>query len=481
MTPSIDLSDINDINLASDRAGASTENFRQRFAAVLPKSRQTDLMPLFASSDQSSENVTATAQTPLENARLLIVVEETDYRAHLADIFMLEMMPERLAQRVSSADAHILNSAAAWSQQVQEVAIFSCYSETAYSEVCYLGMRLMGSGIGRPLPSADRTKADRKAILRLVADFCPTHIVMSTPNHSILQWANRNRIESMVLLSDWQEPLGWKQRYQHRQLVKQLNGSPVKWVGLQGVLACRILEESGIACEKLIPWGWPQPGIAQQYPPKTLDYDRDHIQLLYAGAIDRPSRARELLLAVRYLKQRENAVALQIIGDESAPQETLDLLYLEALQLEVADDVVFAVAVSFDQLLSWVRAADVVVIPGYTPAISAEDLPIAVQMAMVACTPIVACDRAYLKKALFHGVNAMIFPEGNEKSMVHRIERLIGQPQLYAQLSEAGGLAPGLVDPPAAWNELVDRWLQNGAADRQWLRNYALSSGRYRT
>lgn len=428
-------------------------------------------------------------QQTLATVRLLILVEETDYRAHLADVFLPEMMPERLARRVSRADAHILNSAAAWSQQVQEVAIFSLYSEAPYSEVCYLGMRLMGSGAGRDDPEQ----------IRLIADFCPTHVVMTTPSYAVLSWANRNRIASVLLLSDWQEPLSQKEQHQHRRLIRQLNCPVVEWVGAHGIPACQVIELSGVAASKLIPWEWPQPQSIRQYPPKTLaiseiaasaeSAEKVPIRLIYVGSLDEASRVGELLVAVSRLRQRDHLVTLQIFGHQSTSEAELDWLYFKSVELEITDSVscfmVEEELAAAAQVLAQVRAADIVVIPGCMAGEQSLDgtpdrsPPAMVQMARAACTPIVACDHPSLKDHLFHGVNAMIFPEGNEKSMVHRIERLMGQPQLYAQLSESSGVSPRLGPEPAIWSVLVDRWLRSGAANQQWLRNYALSSGRY--
>ena len=112
--------------------------------------------------------------------------------------------------------------------------------------------------------------------------------------------------------------------------------------------------------------------------------------------------------------------------------------------------------------------------PRYHP-----ELPLGLALAMAARTPIVACDHDDLAMHLYHGANAITFPMGSSESMAHRIERIMGQPSLYAQLSESSQITLDTIKVPARWAALIDLWMSDSAYDRQHLRDYALSSGRY--
>ena len=398
----------------------------------------------------------------------------------------------------------------------------------------------------------------------------------------MINWATRNKISSVVLLSNWREPLGWRQRWQHQQLINQLNQPCVSWVGAHGACACKILRDSGVDPRKLIPWEWPQPHLPFQDDPRQLRYDRDTIKLLYVGPIHKTAGVDALLLAVHHLHQRNRIASLQLIcetsdektlpGDFPLPKsseedslhqvshsfpltasaypvtthrssvhpsfsaalastaqdanhsslqsfanadvilgetplgksatdsevDTLDrdLRRLKALvkTLELTDYVTFTPALaetiyaeaerSETKLLKEMRSADLVVMPGYDRNWPAA-VPPSLQFAMATRTPVVAADHDHLKEHLFHGVNAMIFPEGNHKSMAHRIERIMSQPQLYAQLSEAIDIPLHAIKVPARWADLINRWLQSseappiGTRNYQQLCNWAFSSGRY--
>lgn len=405
------------------------------------------------------------------------------------------------------ADLHILRAAAYWRSQLQDVAIFSMYSATPYTLDTSIGIRLMGSGV---LPSDGAIRKSQQN--RLVADFCPTHIVFCTPAVAALSWANRNRIPSVALLSDWQEPLGWQQRRHHARLIQQLNCDSIAWIGSHGIPACRILAASGISPRKLIPWEWPQRELPEQYPPKQLRSDRGRCDLLYAGAIGENSGIGDLLLALTHLRQRGTIVHLKLIHLNqlyaSDPLMTLETeadsdwlgLRSQIQSLNLSDCVTLIPTqlistqpisiLARQKLLNFMRAADLVVMPSYDSdslsATASDDLTLqTIYCAMATRTPIVAANHSDFNKHLLHGVNAMIFPAGNAKSMAHRIERVMSQPQLYAQISETLDVALHTLKVPASWTTLVDSWLNSGdkmpaASDNfQRLCNWAFSSGRY--
>ena len=540
-----------------------------------------------------------------ETVRLLIVVEDLDYRpfvdpprgAQVQSGDRQRSLPNKLSAVTAEADldasravdAHIFEAATYWRSHLQEVAIYSAYAPNAYSEVAASGVQFLGSGhaapaskshepelseprlsepeLSEPEPSKSvpstrrdhipsdqslpwpfkqndgvssrrdivskglrlRSKPERDRI-RLIADYCPTHVVLCTPDAAVISWTTHNQIPSVVLLSDWREPLGWWQRWQHQQLIKQLNHQSVAWIGSHGAYACKILCASGIKPQKLIPWEWPQPQLPAQSAPRQLRYERDAIQLIYVGPIHTTAGVDDLIQALSHLRDRARSAELQVICETSDEIATLgaaplpereedvlqplhtenvsddilgttvgtaatvsealdsDMRRLKALieHLDLARCVTFTPTLPEPKLIEKMRAADLVVLPGYNRSWPAATPP-SLQLAMATRTPVIASDHDHFKEHLFHGVNAMIFPEGNAKSMAHRIERVMGQPQLYAQLSEALDIPLHAIKVPARWADLVDRWLQSdqapsdGGQHYQQLCNWAFSSGRYQS
>ena len=516
----------------------------------------------------------------LDEVRLLIVVEDFDPSVGASDA-------------VCGVDRHILEAATHWRSQLQEVAIYAISAPTEYNEIASSGVRLIGSGLpveaatqapfsfrsklrsaksgllrdmpAQAAPNQGAKDSDvqdaagtaqwpfspssqpslaptsnahmQRSRIRPIADYCPTHLVICTPSATVISWATRNAIPSVVLLCDWREPLGWWQRWQHKQLVKQLNQTNVAWIGTHGAYACKILRNSGIDSRKLIPWEWPQPQLPVQYASRQLRYDKEtyaqnSIELLYVGPMHTAAGVDDLLHALSHLRQRGQNARLQLIcetSDEKAalgsvplPQPTKsdplcqhnpsrsqsdDILGDSAIDdgrttgnldsdfgrlkarvqdLNLTNYVTFTPALPEPKLLTTMRDADLVVMPGYDRNWPASTPP-SLQLAMATRTPVIASDHEHFKEHLFHGVNAMIFPEGNAKSMAHRIERVMAQPQLYAQLSEALDIPLHAIKVPARWADLIDRWLRSdetspaGSDHQQQLRNWAFSSGRYQS
>lgn len=451
---------------------------------------------------------------PLSDVRLLIVVDKANYRTAIANVFMPEDLYGQLHGRLSPVEIHILAAAVRWSSQIQEVAIFACEDAIAYSEDTYLKVRIMGSGIGpiQPLPMlaspAERSQHSqaKQSLIQQVAEFCPTHMVMCTRDRYLLDWAVRNKIRTIALLFNWQpsarqpfnrpenrpenkpEPLGFWQRWQHSQYVSLLNHDQVKWVGGQGIQTSALMEQSGIRPSKIIPWEWSQPRLVDPYPFKEIAVAKDTLALIYIGPLIPSAGVGDLLQAILRLQKSFESISLQLIRDtlnQTSPVGTLadtrdsEWLRAQVQELALADIVCIEAGLSPEQMLSRVRAADLVVVPRL--AKSDANLPLCVTLAMAARTPVVACDHPYLEPYLYHNGNAMIFPAGNPLSMAHRIEHVMGQPALYAQLSESSDLTLDKIKVPARWDALVDAWLRDRVYDRQRLSDFALTSGRYDT
>lgn len=389
----------------------------------------------------------------MKERRLLIVRQTENYR-ELVTSRRLQFRPEAM---------HAIEAMTTWGFQLGEVGVMACQSNRPYNEVLDTGIRVIGTG----LPG----DAEPEQVLKVIADFCPTDLILQVPEPKYFRWAMRNQIRIMALFEQPFNTLSLQTRWANYRLSKLLNHTLVDWVGNQGVGACQSLLQMGVTADKVVPWSWPQPVAKRQFEPRqlrsALASSRTALRLVYQGAITTSKGLGDLLVAMAHLISNGHSVKLLAIG-----KGEIDRFKTQARRLQLADKIEFVEHLSEQARLDRIHTADVLVLPSRHE--QPEASPSLLYDGLMTCTPIVASDHPLFLGVLHHGINAMIFPAGNARALAHRIERLARQPQLYAQLSEAGLRVEATLQTPASWSELIDRWIQGGSDDRQWLRQQSL-------
>ncbi len=391
----------------------------------------------------------------MKERRLLIVRQTENYR-ELVTSRRLQFRPQAM---------HAMEAMTAWGFQLGEVGVMACQSNQPFNEVLETGVRVIGTGL-----PAD---ADPELVLKVVADFCPTHLILQVPEPRYFRWAIRNQIRIMALFEQPFDTLSLQTRWANYRLSKLLNHTLVDWVGNQGVGACQSLLQMGVLSSKVVPWSWPQPITQRQFEPRqlrsALTSSRTALRLVYQGGISSSKGLGDLLIAMAHLLSKGRSVQLLAIGKGET-----DRFRAQARRLQLADKIEFVEHLSEQERLNRIHTADMLVVPSRHDY--PESSPSLLYDGLMTCTPIVASDHPLFLEVLHHGTNAMIFPAGNARALAHRIERLTHQPQLYAQLSEAGLKLESTQQTSMSWAELINRWLQDGSDDRLWLQQQSLRS-----
>jgi glycosyltransferase involved in cell wall biosynthesis len=123
------------------------------------------------------------------------------------------------------------------------------------------------------------------------------------------------------------------------------------------------------------------------------------------------------------------------------------------------------------------READAVVIPSRHDY--PEGLPLTIYEALAARTPIIASDHPMFRGALAHERSAIIFAASDTAALASAIQRLAGDSALYAMLSANSEAAWNALQLPVSWGDLLEKWVFDEPAERQWLWEHRLSSGLY--
>lgn len=389
----------------------------------------------------------------LDKVRLLIFNQTEDYREAIT---LGRLTPNRL---------HAVEAMTTWGFQVQEVGVLGYQSNRPYNEVLDTGLRVIGSGMP--------PEANPEDVLKLAADFCPTHMVVQIPQIDIFRWAARRQIACIAMFQQSFSALTLQQRWQQYQFSKVLNHSQVDWIGNHGLQSCLSLQHIGVNPEKLVPWGWPTPRQEKTFEPKQLRAQLNPLDLVYVGPVISTKGVGDLLVAMAQLQSHKIDVRLKIIGQGDTKR-----FQSQARRLQLANQIEFVDDTLNNATLPLIRNADILVIPSRHeyPETTVE----LIYSGLSVHTPIVASDHPMFAGSLVHGVNAMIFPAGNARALAQRIERLIKQPRLYAKLSEATHRSHRTTVLPVTWASLIEHWLQQGSEDHRWLQNHTVASDKYR-
>ncbi|MEM6252507.1 MAG: glycosyltransferase family 4 protein [Cyanobacteria bacterium P01_D01_bin.156] len=383
----------------------------------------------------------------LQHLRLLLVQGTEPYRQGIAH------------GTLNNAQLTILEGLTTWGFQLQEVGVVGWASEEVYDDLLDTGVRVIGSG----LPNTNAP------ILKKLADFCPTHIVVDTPEPALFRWALRNQVRCIAMFQDVLEGPGIKQRWDNYQLSKVLNHTGVDWVGVLGLKACESLAQIGVSRHKLIPWSWPPQNRAETFEAKQLRAHPDPFKLIYAGPILSTRGVGDLLLAVSQLRAQGRNIHLKLIGKGDVSRFEAQA---KRLQLDTAQ---FIERVPEHSLVYLIHQADLCVMPSRHE--SPEHSNTILNTCLQANTPIVASDHPMFRGSLSHGVNAMIYPAGSARALTHSIDYLMNHPDVYHKLSAASQTAWQSVQLPIHWISLLEHWFQDDS--RQWMQQYALTSPRY--
>lgn len=349
-------------------------------------------------------------------------------------------------------------------QEGDEVATLCCFTQTPYDEILENGVRAIGAGFDTTLDSA--------ALIRLVAKFNPTHIVLRTPISEVLRWAMQHKVRTLVTLADSFNSKSIRNFFSYIRLAKLLNHPSIEWVANHGVTASLSLKAMGVDGHKIIPWDWPHKIKPSFFSPKSIDTFKTSWTVIFVGAVIQDKGIGDLLDAIQKLKLRGFSITLKVIG-----KGEVDRYKQKAKDLEISECVEFLGIVPNTEIITQMRSADAVVVPSRHAY--AEGFPMTIYEALCSRSPLVVSNHPMFCDKLAHGINALIFQAGQPKSLATCLEQLFSSPALYEALSIASDAAWQSLQLPTEWGNLVHRWLSNTEEDNRWLFQHRLASGRY--
>ena len=361
------------------------------------------------------------------------------------------------------AQRYSVNFVASLAQRMEQVAVICALTDAPYDEVLSNGVRAIGAG--------QKLGFHPRQIVPLLARTKPDRLALVTPLVPVLRWAQRHRVPTVTTLADSFQRSNLRARIEHRRLAKLLNHANVHWVGNHGISPALSLTQIGVRAEKIIPWDWPPSHRPADHAARTRDVSKP-LTLIYVGKINELKGVGDLLRAVASLKRDAFNIRLRVVGSDpdGAFQALTD-------QLDCHEHVDFVGVLPNDEIPSAMRSADAVIIPSRHEY--PEGLPLTIYEALASRTPIIASDHPMFRGALTHEKDAIVFRAGESADLAAAIKRLASDDLLYSELSTNSQRAWEQLQLPVVWEDLVARWLFDGAAGREWLRAHRLDSGAY--
>lgn len=389
--------------------------------------------------------------------RFLIVQYAGDYREAYRRL-------EATGTETYYGHRYVLERLAAFAAEFGEAGVMCCRAPERYVEKLPNGVTVMGANM--------RPGLNSRGIIKMVAEFDPTHLVVHGPMPHIIRWGVKRGIHTMGMFADSFNVQPIKRFIKYGNIAGLLNSRGVEWVGNHGINASLSLARLGVNRSKIIPWDWPHDHDPEGYPAKTVPA-RDVIPtLLYVGYISEAKGVGDAIRAIGVLKERGRRVHLRIAGGGNT-QTFKDL----AAQSGLSDQIEFLGLVPNNSILQRMHDSSMVVVPSRHEF--PEGLPLTIYEALRSRTPIVASDHPMFAHNLVDGESCVVFPAGDPNAFADRIASLLDDAGLYHRISQGAPDAWRRIQIRGKWGDILHHWIRGEDADRQWLQQYSLDGGLY--
>jgi glycosyltransferase involved in cell wall biosynthesis len=362
-----------------------------------------------------------------------------------------------------AAQRYSVDFVAGLTRQAEQVSVI-CVDADPYSEQLSNGVRASGMRLYKQATEADLVAA--------VARERPTHLVSRSPIRPLIRWGGRNGVRTFPSFATSFPKGSWRTAVRYFQLARLLNSDRFPWIGNHAINSCRDLERIGVRTSKIVPWDWPPATTPDAFTAKRLDPGRNAIRLFYAGVIRETKGIGDCIAAIKLLREKGIDASLSVAGSGE-----VDLFRARAAECGVSGAVEFLGRIPHLRVVAMMHEHDVVVVPsqyGYP-----EGLPLTIYDAYCSRSPLVASDHPMFRGRVHDGQSALVFRAGNPVSLAERVEELLREPELYAQLSQASAAAWEKLQLPVKWGVLMTKWLENSPEANAWLASHSLASGRY--
>src|ERR1035437_8529601 len=245
------------------------------------------------------------------------------------------------------AHRYVLEQLGLIAQTLGETAIFCSHAGRWYEERLPSGLTVMGGEVDPVRPS--------RRLIRVLAGFDPTHLVVLGPWSGIIRWGLRTnrrvpggfarsfgprRVRAgfdptpLVVLGPWSGIIRWGLRTNRRVLgvfassfehgrmrrflrygrvTRLLNDSRIEWIANHGINSCLALKRLGVDADRIIPWDFPHTRHPMDIRPRSAP-PPGIPRMLFVGSLIRSKGIGDAIAGLAHLRARGYHVALDVVG-----------------------------------------------------------------------------------------------------------------------------------------------------------------------
>ena len=284
---------------------------------------------------------------------------------------------------------------------------------------------------------------------------------------ALLQGVIAKSCRTMAVLANSYRMKGIGPFLERRQIAGLLNSPRFELVSNHCIPATSQLASMGVSPKRLIPWNIPLRYDPKDVAPKKLASGQPHT-IAYAGGIRENKGTGNLIRAVAELKRNGTTIHCSIAGGGEIEQ-----MQSLAGSLGISDQVTFLGLLPHAEVFELFRTSTLVAVPSQPSC--TEGFPLTMFEAIASRTPIVCSDHPMFVPVMKDGITASVFPWADPKAFAAAIERVLGNGNLYADLSRNADLSWKALQGPADWRTLLSRWILEGP-DSDWMRQHMLDA-----
>jgi glycosyltransferase involved in cell wall biosynthesis len=297
-------------------------------------------------------------------------------------------------------------------------------------------------------------KVCRKKIEEAVKEFAPDCVLLRFPDVRLLRFFRKNHIPVFPVFFDSFEYNrgGIKAKLAKYWLYYELQHPSVRWVANHQINAARSISNLGVNPNKILPFDWEHDDSPSNWN-KTIpaDLDTKTINVFYAGAVVEDKGVLDLIESAKYVMDAGRTIQIRIAG-KIIDNRCEDF----AKQLGVDHCVEFLGLTDHDKVLSYMNAADVVVVPSHHSY--PEGLPMTIMESLMVHTPVIVSDHPMFVGRLGKRGAVRFFHEKDASALAEVILSTCSSVEAYQNRSINAPLEWQDICLDLKWGDMINLW-----------------------